>query len=142
MKNKKTPFQTRFGPFLPVLKQTRIFMKYPLVTFFLFLYFYCCAEFQKKTSEQIPRRVYRHTDRWTQRHMGKHEYIRPPLLGGLQKIETVKLTAVVTIVHLTIFKYQHHVFFELNQHTKNSQSLFQYKGRNYQELSSFNFYLT
>ena len=46
-----------FGPFLPILKHTRIFMEYSLLSL-LFLVFYHRAKFQKKkTNEQIPRKT-------------------------------------------------------------------------------------
>ena len=49
-------------PFLQILGQTRIFLENP-THYFLFLDFYCCAEFQKKTKEQNSRKVgYRRTD--------------------------------------------------------------------------------
>ena len=47
--------------------------------FFLFLYFYCCAEFQKKNKE-IPTKVgYRRKDGLTHGRKDKHKFMGPPL---------------------------------------------------------------
>ena len=63
-KNTTAPFWTHSGLFLPILGQTRITLENSLLSFFLFLDLYYCAEFQKKTNGQILRKVgCRHTDR-------------------------------------------------------------------------------
>lgn len=77
-KLKKTLFPS--GLFLPILRHVRNYLDNSLLSFFLFLDFYCCAKFQEKLIEKSPEKLvtdiqtYRQTDGWIHKHyfIGRH----------------------------------------------------------------------
>lgn len=74
----KSKIKSISGPFCRLYGKYQFFWKICFCHFFCF--FYCHAEFQKKTNEQIPRKVAnRHTDRWA---CSEAWIIGAPLLGA------------------------------------------------------------
>ena len=63
-----------FGPFLPFIGQTTIFLENPLLSLFLSLKcFLSSVTVSKKTNKQIPKKVgYRRLYRWTHRQAQIH----------------------------------------------------------------------
>ena len=85
MNSKKTPFWVLFGNFKG---EQELFWKTRLYHFFCFLFLdlYFCTVSQKKTNEQIPRKVsYRRTHEHTHVWTDKHEFIGPFLLEVYKK---------------------------------------------------------
>ena len=61
-KLRKTIVFAHFGSFLSIIVKTRTFRENLLLSLFLFPYFYCCEEFQNKTTKKIKKKLScRHT---------------------------------------------------------------------------------
>ena len=73
---KKLYFLLYFGHFLSIILTTRTFLENLFYHFLLFPGFYCCEEFQNKTTEKIKKKVsYRHTYRQMNGYPDKHEFV-------------------------------------------------------------------